>query len=294
MKNKQDQKSGSNSTNYQVGNDQYVALSGGKIHVEGQDIPTSIMSEIYTDLAKPGIIQVGKAIGTTLGLVNTFLYPMKYINKKTSLIYKNNFEILRKKLEKEDIENIVNIPPEIGKPLLEKLFYVSDEELAKLFINLLARASKKDSAHLAHPNFANIISSLSPDEARILNHLKGKILNIITPYSLLETKEEFDLENQSGVFFSELNNSSILIYPENINLYLINLSSLGILTSPYERLDYDIDENLDVNDCGLDELSERFKEELEKEHSKLGGEAMVRASKVEFTELGNFFLTAVT
>ena len=30
-----------------------------------------------------------------------------------------------------------------------------------------------------------------------------------------------------------------MIYPENINLYLINLSSLGILTSPYERLDYD-------------------------------------------------------
>jgi hypothetical protein len=35
-----------------------------------------LMKEIYSDLAKPGVSQVGKNLGCILGLGNTALYPI--------------------------------------------------------------------------------------------------------------------------------------------------------------------------------------------------------------------------
>ena len=251
---------------------------------------------LYKDLAQPGVIQVGKALSTIVNFVNTTLSPLEYANYWSQQILRKNMAALRKKLKKYEIDEISSIPLEISKPLLDRLFYISYDELSELFINLLKRSCVKKEAHLAHPNFVNILSSISPDEARILSYLKGNSLNIISPYSIIETGHlgtEYDLENESGLFFSDLNDKANLMFPGNVGLYLTNLSSLGILTSPYERLDYDINDKGEIDNCGLDELSERFKVELHKEHEDLGGISMVRASKVEFTELGDFFLKAV-
>jgi len=39
-----------------------------------------LIKEIYGDLAKPGVTQVGNALGTVIGLLNTCLSPIKYLN----------------------------------------------------------------------------------------------------------------------------------------------------------------------------------------------------------------------
>ena len=41
-----------------------------------------LMKEIYGDLAKPGVTQVGKALDTILEIPNTLLIPIKMINSK--------------------------------------------------------------------------------------------------------------------------------------------------------------------------------------------------------------------
>lgn len=134
---------------------------------------SNILKDLYIDLAKPGVTQVGIALGNIFQTLNVLLMPLKYLNLKADFAFKKNLEKLRIRLADFSPEDISPIPPEIGVPVLEKLFYTSNEDLANLFINLLGRASRKNEAHLAHPNFVRIVTCLSPDEARIINHIKG-------------------------------------------------------------------------------------------------------------------------
>ena len=88
--------------------------------------------------------------------------------RKTRIAIDKNLEKYRLQLEQALEEKIVEVRPEVGVPILEKLAYVSDEELSDLYLNLLAKASVSDTAQFAHPAFIAIISSLTPDEALLL------------------------------------------------------------------------------------------------------------------------------
>lgn len=231
-------------------------------------------------------------------LLRCILLTVEYSNYWSQKILRKNMEKLRIKLKKSSVENVCQIPLEISKPIVDKLFFMQDEELVELFLNLLKRSCLKNEAHLAHPNFVNIISSISPDEARILRYLNGKPFNLITPYAKITGPKNLEFEYsftyESGVYFTQIDGAVDLLFPENMLLYLTNLSSLGLLTSPYERYDYDIDEHGTVSDCGLEELSKKYEAQVELELKKLKkGDGMVRATKVEFTELGHFFLSSV-
>lgn len=48
---------------------------------EGLKVPGLIV-EVYGDLAKPGVQQVGKALETVLGLGNTILWPLALANAR--------------------------------------------------------------------------------------------------------------------------------------------------------------------------------------------------------------------
>jgi hypothetical protein len=45
----------------------------------------TIIKEIYSDLAKPGVQQAGKALSTVIGLGNTMLWPVALLNEKAKL-----------------------------------------------------------------------------------------------------------------------------------------------------------------------------------------------------------------
>ena len=132
-----------------------------------------LLKEIYGDLAKPGVVQVGKALETILGLGNTILIPLQLLNAKGKLIVENNLNVYRQKLEDIDDANIIGVSPEIGVPIIEKLTYVTNEQLVELYTELLKKASIESQCSNAHPNFLNIINSLSPDEAVLIKAIKG-------------------------------------------------------------------------------------------------------------------------
>lgn len=131
-----------------------------------------LMKEIYGDLAKPGVQQVGIALETVLGFGTTILLPIQLLNEKCKLWAQKNMDRFRANLEGVHIQNVQPIAPEIGVPIVERLLYTEDESLNDMFSKLLAHAAIKDQANLAHPKFVNIICNLSPDEARILKHFK--------------------------------------------------------------------------------------------------------------------------
>ena len=49
------------------------------------DIPEELLLEIYRDLAKPGVQQVGKALGGILSVLNLASLPFKLIDQKGTI-----------------------------------------------------------------------------------------------------------------------------------------------------------------------------------------------------------------
>ena len=88
--------------------------------------------------------QAGKAIGNIIGLINTMTLPAKFAN----VWAERNFEKYAEKLKDIPKENIKEVEPEIAIPLIEKLSYTSNSDLAEAYANLLAKASHKDDIDL--------------------------------------------------------------------------------------------------------------------------------------------------
>lgn len=199
------------------------------IDTTGLEPFADLLKEIYGDLAKPGVAQVGIALATVIGLLNTCLSPIKFLNEKTELNRQNNLKLLAERFAEIPPENIVEAPPEIVVPIAEKLIYVSNEELRNMYIELMAKASTTDLNDKAHPSFVNIINNLSPDEARFLKALQqiGTIrISSVHHFSAYKS------ESFVNYFKHEANKKYIdeLTFPQNIAAYIENFEGLGIVS----------------------------------------------------------------
>ena len=206
---------------------------------EALKIP-GLLVEIYGDLAKPGVRQVGKALDTVLGLGNTVLWPVQWVNERTRMTLQQNLQKYRQKLENMADEEIVSVAPEIGVPIAEKLAYVADGRLSDLYVELLATASKVNTVSHAHPSFVNVIDNLSPDEAVLLEEFVGE-----SDMAFVSAKW---VHPNTGVysFASELLIDQLilssLMFPGNLPAYISNLAGLGIVTIHPERSVYESSE----------------------------------------------------
>ena len=100
-----------------------------------------LLKEIYGDLAKPGAAQAGKALSTIIGLGNTILWPFALANERAKIALEANLQKYRIRMESTPEEEVVEVAPEIGTPIAEKLGYVTNEQLSDMYIELLAKAS---------------------------------------------------------------------------------------------------------------------------------------------------------
>lgn len=186
-----------------------------------------VLKEIYGDLAKPGAQQAGKALATIIGLGNTILWPIALANEISKIALESNLEKFRNKLKNIPQEEICEVAPEVGVPVAEKLSYVTNEKLSEMYVELLTKASQKQTANMAHPSFVNIINSISPDEATLMNSIR-KMPG--TPF--IETRLQHTNKNESrrlDPMFAGVSCLSDLHYPKNVCAYVSNLSGLGIL-----------------------------------------------------------------
>lgn len=185
-----------------------------------------LLKEIYGDLAKPGVTQVGKALETVLGLGNTVLIPLQLLNEKGKYVVGKNLEVYRQKLESSDVNQVIGVAPEVGVPIVEKLTYVTNEQLVELYTELLSKASKEKHCKQAHPNFVNIINSLSPDEAVLVQALKSSRNIPFVDRTIRKPSFGYRLLEP---LITGLEDTPNLMYPENTKAYLSNLESLGLL-----------------------------------------------------------------
>lgn len=119
-----------------------------------------LLKQVYSDFAQPGVKQVGQALETVLGLTNTILLPLKLLNENARVSFNRKMEKYRERIKHLSDNEVCNVPPEIGMPILDKFTYISDNEISELFINLLSKASCKNTVKDAHPRFISIINSL--------------------------------------------------------------------------------------------------------------------------------------
>jgi len=243
----------------------------------------AVLKEIYGDLAKPGVQQAGKALSTVIGLGNTILWPIALINEKAKIALENNLNKYREKLEKVPDEEICEVAPEVGVPIAEKLSYVTNDELSEMYTELLAKASQKSKANVAHPSFVNVINNISPDEAILLKsikHMPG------IPFVEVRLKNKGKNEWQTlDAMKAGLSCLAKLQYPGNVHAYISNLEGLGLFQIRQDI--YMVGENIYEP---LEDNAKSIYAEIEK-HAE-DKEISFSRGKVEITSFARLFLTA--
>lgn len=195
---------------------------------EAMKLP-ALLPEIYGDLLKPGVKQVGLALETVFGLCNTVFLPLAIGNERARIVLKRNLEKYRAQIEHLPEEKVASVPPEIGIPIAEKLSYVTDEELSDMYVNLLAKASCVDTARFAHPAFVHIINNLSPDEALLLKEVDRRGHDPIPFLSARWIRKEPREYIEFAPMLSKLEVVVPLAFPQNLLAYFSNLAGLGIV-----------------------------------------------------------------
>jgi len=282
-------------------------------------IPTK---ELYKDLFKPGMKKAGEALETVLDGANLILLPLKLLNTKSRIYFDRHMERYSEKLNlKEDLTDS-KVPQYVGLPIIDKLVYLDENELAEAFINLLTKASFDETLKLVHPAFVSILNNLSSDEAKILFHYKNTDRIPFIDYYIhryIEKIKKPDYYGTEGVKsreqLKELINYSTqnkedtyikaaynltgiekeveLMYPENIDLYIDNLEFNGLISFERKVLNRDdlkkydwLNENYQENREKIESTFDQFEEE------EFELELDLRKGYIEFTELGKNFIRA--
>lgn len=159
----------------------------------------------------------------------TGLTIQEYVRKKRALNQVEFLAELQKSIEKNNLKATV-VPSKVMFPLLENVASEDDEGLKLKWRNLVLNGLKEECFD-HHRLFVNILSQLSPIEAKILDfinsqekeilnkiHVKKSILAKISIKSAT-IQEQFDLE--------EVNSLLILDNLERLNLIRFNMNSSG-------------------------------------------------------------------
>ena len=126
-----------------------------------------------TEEGRTAAKNIGSSAVTITAAVNNLLLPIAVVNfafERARDYFNEKFENdLRKKLKDVNPESLVEPNPQIASKVLNGLAFSHNEKpLRDLYLNLLSGAMQADNAQEAHPAFAEIISQLRPDEAKLL------------------------------------------------------------------------------------------------------------------------------
>lgn len=181
-------------------------------------------------------------------------------------------ETLKRLLGVTDLERRVQRLPEPGA---ERRNGDHRAQLKELGAELLARSATVEEDEEAHPAYERILTSLAPDEARIL-----RLVAIEGARALVDVRTWRPLDKGSELVQARLNmvgTEAGLMHPERVQAYLNNLERLGLLT---------------VADEAVDDLSAyqvlEAQPEVEKAMRKAGRGRTVRRS-VQMTAFGRDF-----
>ena len=261
------------------------------------------------DLLHPSMHVIGKSLGAVVEFAMTPFTGLQYLNDKAKLNLQHRLQQYAHCLAQIPEEKRCAVRPELGVPILQRLSYTTNDEIADMFITLLTNASNIDTCGSAHPTYISIIERLSPDEARMLLFIHQQYLSINStaiPYvsfrgrplrcveNIQKANALDDINSVFDDFFisEELNNwltiipkEVVLTMPENINMYWANLISCGIISDAkdVEKVDstqdyYDIEVYNHFDKCLQENIPNKY------------GKVYSGHSHFRITELGKHFI----
>ncbi|MBR5941138.1 MAG: DUF4393 domain-containing protein [Neisseriaceae bacterium] len=249
-----------------------------------------ILLEIYKDAAQPAVRALGSALGTCFEFASSILLPLKLKNEKAKLTFQKNLEKYAEELAKIPEEKRCEVHQQIGLPILDKLTYTTEEDIADLFIALLTNAANKDMVHTALPAFVSMISELSPDEARILNYLKDKEYIEYCEFRG-EKNSWFSYKGHCNFFRATMIENEVELDKEdNIGMYIANFIRLGIFVDKEGTTKVDDLIYQKIRDIHSELLNEMNKQKKTYNISSI----YVEESFYKITELGKRFIQACT
>ena len=146
------------------------------------------------------------------------------LNEFAANVERKNFEEIAGRFNKIPEGDVIDVRPEIGAPILEKLSTTQDPDLRHLFIELLASAADQKKVTQAHPSFVRVIESLSPDEAQILKAWKSQaFIPCITVTRVAKDHGSVMLRDLVVVPPADVVVESML------SVYIANMGGLGLL-----------------------------------------------------------------
>lgn len=244
-------------------------------------------NEVIKELALPASTQIGQALGNVFGLLNTSTLPLKF----TNVWAQRNFQKYSEKLNDISQEQIKQVEPEIAIPLIEKLSYTSNEDLANAYANLLANASNKEKVDLIHPGFIQKLNNLCPDEARLLEYLKNHQGDVYYIFFQGENSESGNFRQLSLILTGIEKELDLL--PKQMVMHLENLVSLSILK--------DNAGSYKINEDGYHKLIEIYAQDKQTYEKKITEKIYPTLDKLEIeksyysiTSLGRIFIEACT
>ncbi|WP_425390282.1 Abi-alpha family protein [Ekhidna sp.] len=180
-----------------------------------------ILKLIYPDVLKPGLSQVGKALGDVLEFSVLPTLLLKGVSEKAKIHFIRHMDKYREKMSGVQESEVIEPPTEISLEILEHLSKVKDEKLADLFIDLLSKASNKATVSHIHPRYVYVLKQISSDEAIILRSLMKRHW-----FPILKFKT---YDSRFFIYLLDENCMNDIKNKKAISLYWNNLESLGIL-----------------------------------------------------------------
>ncbi|MCY4258767.1 MAG: Abi-alpha family protein [Rhodobacteraceae bacterium] len=212
---------------------------------------SGVMLELYKDSLQPSVRIWGKYLGDLA-------------SRRVRALRKNLLKAADK-LQQENPENIISPKFDVAMPILEKMRITEEETLADAYAELLKNSCLKDQQAKVLPAYSQILSSITPDEVKILdfvyrekNTYKTPVREVIKfanektkrilvnmnvsddtliPYPIagipfLEVRSNLK-EREGGKtlakYFTDIDSKVDLSSSESVEVYIDNLQSLGIL-----------------------------------------------------------------
>ena len=242
-----------------------------------------LVNQFYQDLAQPTVKTIGKTLGTTFEFATIPALVLGLATEKVKANFAHRLEEYKKKLEKIPEEDRCVVEPEIGEPIIRNLMNTTNDQIADLFTTLLANASNIKTLDKAHPKFAQIVQNMTPDEALIIQYLKDheEVWYVDFRGELGEGKGFVTFMSYVTLIPYEIE----LAYPDNVNAYISNLISLGILL--------DMSGTRKIDDTIYKKIENLHKKEFEEEFvpdpfTKI----TTHKSYLKVTDFGKLFINA--
>lgn len=184
----------------------------------GKQVP---VKQVYEDTTSPAAKQIGYTTEDIIKVIRLVGLPIQWLAVQQDK-YRAFIEGAKSTIPEE--RRVLPAPQILG-PILESIRYeINDEPISVMFRNLLGSAMDVEKLNLVHPSFVNIIKNLSPDEAKILDYLRTKHIEVFD-----DNQSTAHLDGSEELW--DYDTSMIeLQFTHNVSIYFDMLFSAGLVT----------------------------------------------------------------